>query len=137
MGFLCEDVFCVCSLWNWKVSVGGRGVGRGYWLTPEAMPKTWSPSFQVLETLGPRAAMWPENSTPRIVGAPGGRGYLPSRWSISMLLSPKALTCGRMSVRYIGGKSRTYFYKKLPFPGSWGLYVSDVEVLEGAFVIFD
>lgn len=60
------------------------------WPTPPASPRTSSPTFQDV-TSEPSWVMIPENSTPKIVDAPGGLGYLPSRWEMSILLSPNAL----------------------------------------------
>ena len=56
-----------------------------------ASPRTSSPSFHSV-TPSPAWTTCPENSTPRIVGAPGGMGYMPSRWRMSIRLRPNALT---------------------------------------------
>lgn len=57
---------------------------------PYARPSTSSPILKSSCPSGPKLSITPENSTPMVGGAWGGRGYRPSRWSRSMRFSPKA-----------------------------------------------
>ena len=57
---------------------------------PYARPKTSSPTLKSSQASEPKLSITPENSTPRVEGACGGTGYLPSRWRRSMRLRPKA-----------------------------------------------
>jgi hypothetical protein len=69
---------------------------------------------QFADMLGPIAAMCPENSTPRISDAPGGRGYWPLRCEISNRFSPKAAIWRELRVMMRRGQVCLELYSYVP-----------------------
>ena len=95
---------------------------------PYARPNTSSPSlnpsFPPPSPLS--SAIVPENSTPRILDAPGGTGYCPSRCRRSMRFSPNALILTRAcDFPSLGlGTSAMWRFSRGPLPffmSAWGL----------------
>lgn len=109
-------------------------------LTPPARPSTSSPTFQ-LDTLPPSCVMVPENSTPRTVDDPGGAGYFPSRWLMSILFKPNALICDAPCLGWAGHPhwivGQPHLYKNLCRLDLRRSSLPNIEVLGGALPIFD